>query len=138
MLDGAGVTAMAKPTIKLDTDDCGFSDRELKEQLHPHRITGASDQMYFIISTILGAGWVEHPRAYGGFSITSDGFVTSGGLFLGGVDDFERNVKGYVAAAELPKHIENRFWDRYARIVSDWRPAGGAWRFEVVSSSGGG
>ena len=44
----------------------------LCDKLHPSRVVGCSDKMYFIISTILGQEWVTCDSSYGEFSITSD------------------------------------------------------------------
>ncbi len=104
------------PDIKSDN-----AYQDLSAKLHPNRIVGCSDKMYWIISTILGQDWVTRDGSYESFTITCDGFVVDNDLFLGGVVDFERNVFGYVEAAELTGEQRQHFDKLYARKVHDWR-----------------
>jgi len=99
----------------------GVVYNNLLKKLHPNRITGASDKMYYIISSIIGADWVTSDRGLGSFSVTSDGFVIDCGLFLGSYDDFKRNVRGYIAVAELTEKELAYFWTLYDMRVHDFR-----------------
>jgi hypothetical protein len=95
---------------------------ELKESLIAKcmRVWG-SDRLMFCVSKILGTDWVDHPRAYGGLVITSDGFVQSGGLFIGSVSDLQRNLEGYLEAAELTESERSLFSVLFSKNVQDWR-----------------
>lgn len=94
----------------------------MTDKLHPRRIRGASDMMYYIIARILSAGWVTNELDGGDtFHISSDGHVTTGSIYIGSAADFERNVRGYVDAAELTEEERRAFWQRYHDIVRDWR-----------------
>ena len=86
-------------------------------KLHPRRITGSSDQVYYIMSSILGQNWVTHDRGMGSFSVTSDGFVVDCGLFFGDVGEFRRNVTGYVEVADLTASEMVLFWGMYDNRV---------------------
>lgn len=105
----------------------------LCSKLHPNRIVGSSDKMYFIISTIVGQEWVTSDSSYGHFSITSDGFVVDNNTILGTANEFIGNVKGYIAVAELTDKQEAYFWELYNIRVHDWRiPEVNDWTFEVM------
>ena len=99
----------------------------------PSKVTGFSPQMYLIVSSILGQSWSvglsnqDSLRPGRGFSITSDGFVTSGRLFLGSVAQFVVDIRLYLDAAKLSQADRIAFWALYDDIVSDWRPGGNAW-----------
>jgi hypothetical protein len=93
----------------------------LCDNLHPHRITGSSDKMYWIMSVILGQEWITRQGSYDQFSITSDGYVIDNDFFLGSADEFERNVRGYVEVAELTPAQTKYFWKLYDMKVTDWR-----------------
>ena len=105
--------------------------KNLCDKLHPNRIAGCSDKMYFIISTILGQEWVTCDSSYGEFSITSDGLVIDNDNMLGAVSDFEHNVNGYIDAAKLSPKQTEYFWLLYSWRVTDWRVKP-AIKFEVV------
>lgn len=81
-----------------------------------------SDRMGWIVSTVLGQDWVTHPRASGGFSITSDGFVVSGGLFVGSLEDFQGNILGFLTAAGVTAAEFELFRGLYSLRVSTWQP----------------
>ena len=86
----------------------------------------ASDKMEWIISSIDGSGRVMCAQGGGGFSITSDGHVLSGDLFLGSVVDFERNIRGFASAAKLDDDELALFATMYSEITYDWRTFGQA------------
>ena len=75
------INVMEVTTMENETYD------SLVSKLHPNRITGASDQVYYIMSSILNQEWVTHDRGMGMFTETSDHFVVDCGLFLGHIDD---------------------------------------------------
>ena len=91
----------------------------LTAKLHPNRITGSSDQMYYIMSSILNANWVTHDDGMGSFTVTSDKFVVDCGLFFGDIGEFKRNVTGYVDVADLEPDEEKLFWTMYADRVHE-------------------
>lgn len=99
----------------------------LADYLHPRRFPNCSEQMFFIIGTIIGEPWVSHELAGENeqFVVTADRMVVTTGLFFGPYDEFERNVRGYVDAAELPIELERRFWELYGeRVDLTWAPFG--------------
>ncbi len=79
------------------------------------------DTLMFCISTILGTDWVTSPRAAGGLSITSDGFVVSGGLFVGSADDLVRNLVNVCDLLELTEDERDLLYELYRSRVTDWR-----------------
>jgi len=85
------------------------------------RMLKTGDQLMFCISLILGVDWVTHPRAMGGLSITSDGFVVSGGLFIGSADELVRNLAGASEAVGLNEAEKEAFRDLFYNTVTDWR-----------------
>ena len=89
----------------------------LVSKLHPNRITGASDQVYYIMSSILNQEWVTHDRGMGMFTETSDHFVVDCGLFLGHIDDFTENVYGYIDVAGLTDSERTLFDGLYSEHV---------------------
>lgn len=91
-------------------------------KLHPNRVVGASDKMYFIISTIVGQEWVTNDESYGQFSITTDGSVWDS-FFISDAGSFERNVWGYVDVADLTPKQREYFEYLYRNRVHDWRRA---------------
>lgn len=106
---------------------------QLIKKMNPRQVA-ASAQLHYIISSILGQNWVTAPRASGGFTISSDGFVTSGGVFLGeAVEDFERPVLAYIQAAGLTPEEVAFFGERYSQVVLDYRtnPAGSPGRLPL-------
>ena len=80
-----------------------------------------SGQMMFCVCQVLGTDWVTCDHAGGGMSITSDGFVVSGSLFIGSADDLERNLRGFLNAAEVNEDERTLFGAMYSQKVHDWR-----------------
>lgn len=81
----------------------------------------ASDHMWAALCLILGLNWIQNRRASGGISITSDGCAVSGGWFIGSADDLERNVRGFLRAAELTREERVQFQANWDLRVDDWR-----------------
>lgn len=95
--------------------------KNLCAKLHPNRIVGSSDKMYFIMSTILGQEWITRDSSYGSFEVQSDGGVIDNDLYVGNYESFIANIKGYIAAAELTDKQEAYFWQLFYMRVHDWR-----------------
>lgn len=110
----------------------------LRAKLHPRVFPNCSPMMHYIMSTIVRADWVRAPRGVGHFSITSDGFVVDGGVFLGSAADFQRNIQGYVEAAGLAPAERDLFSRLYSQAVTDWRHLGASGPAVAVFSSSGG
>lgn len=97
--------------------------RSLRSKLHPRHFTGMSPKMGWIVSVFLGTDWAAGPRGekpIGSFSITSDGFVQIGNMFIGGKKDFERNLITLLHAAKLNMQEATLFSQLYADKVQDW------------------
>ena len=98
---------------------------ELKTRLHPARFDGMSPKMAFIVGAILGENWASGPRGEQSkgthFCITSDGFVTSGDMFIGSVDEFEDNLERLEQAAKLNEEQRIMFGTLKDSITTDYR-----------------
>jgi len=99
--------------------------KELKDRLHPRRYPGMSPKMAFIVGAILGEDWASGPRGEKSpgthFHITSDGFVVSGDMFIGSVDDFENNLERLEQAAKLNEEQRKMFALLKSACVTDYR-----------------
>ena len=79
--------------------------------------------MAFIVSCIIGANWAKGPRGETpnqSFSITSDGFVTSGNMFIGNKNDFVNNIRILLDVSGLTSMERALFEQLYAEKVQDW------------------
>ena len=99
---------------------------ELKDRLHPRRYPGMSAKMAFIIGAILNEDWAAGPRGEKSigthFCITSDGFVTSGNMFIGGVEEFEDNILRLLQAAKCNEEQLKLFDALKMSVITDYRP----------------
>jgi hypothetical protein len=77
--------------------------------------------IYEALTHVPGEKRVASP-SFGGFSITSDGYVVSASHFLGSAEEFERNIKGLCEHFEEPELFKS-----LTRDISDWRSGGNAW-----------
>lgn len=97
----------------------------LAEKLHPTRIR-TSGRMNALVACILGERWTD--PAIAELCITSDGMLLGrleGDIgfneFLGGAGEFEENIEGFLAVAELTDE-ERKLWDfHYTETVQDHR-----------------
>lgn len=98
---------------------------ELKSRLHPSRFTDMSPKMAFIVGAILGEDWASGPRGEQAstthFSVTSDGYVVAGNMFIGSADDFDDNLERLEQAAKLNEEQRKLFARLKALHVTDWR-----------------
>ena len=64
--------------------------------------------------------WAVHPDTgpIRSLSVTSDGFVTDMNVFIGSLDDLERNLKGCADVVELTKEERMWFQQRINTMVS--------------------
>ena len=96
---------------------------KLAKKLHPRKLN-VSPQFGFIIGAILGQAWVTGPRGERSesahFSITSDGFLLSGGMFIGSMEDCEENMRRIVAPL-LNDQEKELFNALYLGRFTDWR-----------------
>lgn len=87
--------------------------RELKDRLHPSRFSGMSAKMAFIVGAILGENWASGPRGEQSkgttFSITSDGHVIAGGMYIGVAEEFNDNLERLEQAAKLNEEQRKMF-----------------------------
>lgn len=99
--------------------------RELKDRLHPRRFPGMSPKMAFIVGAIIGEDWANGPRGETSpgshFSITSDGGVICGNMFIGAASDFEDNLMRLEQAAKLNEEQRILFAKLKEVVVTDWR-----------------
>jgi hypothetical protein len=95
--------------------------KQLLEKLHPLKVKGYSNKMYFIISRIMDTTWVTHPDAWGPLTVTSDGFVQCGSLFIGTADELQNNLSKYTADAGLTIEEQDRFDIVCKENIADWR-----------------
>jgi len=77
--------------------------------------------IYEALAHVPGEKRVVSP-SFGGFSITSDGYVVSAEHFLGSAEEFEQNLRGLCEHFEEPELFES-----LVRGISDWRSGGNAW-----------
>lgn len=118
-----GLNATLDSMKKMPNEDITL--RELKDRLHPRRFPGMSPKMAFIVGAIIGEDWAKGPRGETSpgshFSITSDGFVVCGSMFIGDVEDFNGNLERLEQAAKLNEEQRILFAKRKAAVVTDWR-----------------
>jgi hypothetical protein len=111
-----------KHNIRLNED---ITLRELKDLLHPRRFTEMSPKMAFIVGAIIGEDWAKGPRGETSpgshFSITSDGFVICGNMFIGAVDEFDKNLEQLEQAAKLNEEQRILFACLKMMVVIDRR-----------------
>lgn len=99
--------------------------RELKDRLHPRHFPGMSPKMAFIVGAFLGEDWAKGPRGESSlnarFSITSDGFVICGNMFLGDASDFEGNLERLEQSADFNEEQRILFAHLKRDKIKDWR-----------------
>jgi hypothetical protein len=91
----------------------------LIQKLHPSNFTAMSPKMAAIVAYILGVKWTDPELR--SLAITSDGYVVSDSLFIGSVDDLERNINELLNVAGLTEEELNDWHKRYRFLVIDWR-----------------
>lgn len=106
-----------------------YSHNALARKLHPRRL-GYSPKMAALIGAIIGHDYgARDPRGgkLTGLSITSDGFLVASttshesGAFIGTADDFERNLRQFLADADLTDEERQEFDRLYRANGCDWR-----------------
>jgi hypothetical protein len=102
--------------------------KELKERLHPKRFTEMSSKMAFIVGAILAEDWASGPHGEKSpgthFHITSDGYVISGNMFIGSVEEFENNLERLEQAAKLNEEQRKMFALLKDSCITDYRRPG--------------
>lgn len=97
----------------------------LQKKLHPSRFSNMSPKMAWIISAIIGTDWSKGPRGespHGAhFSITSDGHIISGNMYLGDANEFKENIDNLIKCAELSTQEQQAFDLLFKNKITDWR-----------------
>lgn len=97
--------------------------QNLITKLHPKRYSNMSAKMAWILSCILGTDWAKGPRGEAPtrhFSITSDGHVVSGDMYIGDKTDFISNITRLLEVADLDEDERAAFLELYSIRVTDW------------------
>lgn len=101
----------------------GEAEASILNKISPRSLK-LSPKMRFILDCVTGQDYGarglrgESPMP---LSITSDGFIIVGSMFIGEASDLERNVEGVLKTVEATKAEREAFNLMYKKHVTDWR-----------------
>jgi len=96
----------------------------LVKKFHPSKVA-MHPKTAFFIGAFLGQDWVKGPRgeksSVAHFSITSDEFVVSGDMFLGGWEEIQTNLLDAAKQPKLTAEEKKVFNILFQSRFTDWR-----------------